>query len=84
MTTVKTDGRHDFDFAFGRWHCHNRKIVNVLDLSCEEWEEYDGIIEMRPIMGGLGNVDTFVPAGLPGDKHYEAATLRMYDPQADV
>jgi hypothetical protein len=81
---VKTDGRHDFDFAFGRWRCHNRKIVNVLDLSCEEWEEYDAIVEMRPILGGLGNIDTLVPVGRPDDKQYEGATLRLYDPPTDV
>lgn len=80
----QADGRHDFDFAFGRWHSHHRKIVNILDLSCNEWEEYDATIDMRPIMRGLGNFDTLVPEGLPDGKQYEAASLRMYDPETGL
>jgi hypothetical protein len=74
------DGRHDFDFALGRWRIHNRKLANILDLTCTDWVEFEAICEMRPILNGLGNFDTFIPLGLPADNYYEGATLRMYDP----
>jgi hypothetical protein len=80
MTITTTDGRHDFDFALGRWRIHNRKLADILDLTCEEWVEFDAICEVRPILDGLGNFDTFIPIGMPEDRHYEGATLRMFDP----
>lgn len=80
MTLTKTDGRHDFDFAFGRWRVHNRKVADILDRTCTDWVEFEAVCEMRPILGGLGNFDTFVPVGLPEDQYFEGATLRMFDP----
>lgn len=80
MTLATTDGRHDFDFALGRWRIHNRKLADVLDPACTDWVEFEAISEMHPILNGLGNFDTFVPLGLPEGKHYEGATLRMFDP----
>ena len=80
MTLTATDGRHDFDFYFGHWRIHNRKLADILDKNCTEWVEFDAVNEMRPILNGLGNFDTFVPVGLPEDKHFEGATLRMFDP----
>ena len=80
MTLTATDGRHDFDFFFGRWRIHSRKLADVLDRNCTEWVEFEAVGEMRPILDGLGNFDTFVPVGLPEDKHFEGATLRMFDP----
>jgi hypothetical protein len=80
MTLPSNDGRHDFDFAHGRWRIHNRKLADVLDLACTEWVEFDAIGEMRPILNGLGNFDTFTPLGLPDGEHFEGATLRMFDP----
>lgn len=78
--TATIDGRHDFDFAFGHWRIHNRKLADINDLGCTEWVEFDALSDFRPILGGLGNVDTFVPQGLPADRSFEGATLRMFDP----
>jgi hypothetical protein len=80
MTLAKTDGRHDFDFALGRWRVRNRKISDILDPACTDWLEFDAISELRPILGGFGNLDTFVPLGLPAEDCFEGATLRMFDP----
>ena len=80
MAPAKTDGRHDFDFALGRWRVRNRKIADIPDPACADWVEFGAISEMRPILGGLGNFDTFVPLGLPAEDSFAGATLRMFDP----
>ena len=61
MALPKINGRHDFDFALGRWHVRNRKIADIPDPACADWVEFDAVSELRPILGGLGNLDTFVP-----------------------
>jgi hypothetical protein len=71
------DGRRDFDFFFGRWSVAHRRLRNRL-ANDSHWEEFAGLCETRPIIGGLGNVDdnlVELPAGT-----YRAATLRLFDP----
>jgi hypothetical protein len=73
------DGRDDFDFFTGRWAVAHRRLRSRLT-GDTQWEEFRGLCEMRPIIGGLGNVDDNVlelPAGT-----YRAGTLRLFDPQA--
>ena len=43
MAQIQTseDGRHDFDFLFGRRRIHNRKVVDTLDPSSDEWVEFE-------------------------------------------
>ena len=84
-TETRTDGRTDFDFLFGRWRIHNRKLVDVLDPGCTEWVEFEATSEARPILGGLGNVDTFhVEALPPSGEPFEGATLRLFDPERQL
>jgi hypothetical protein len=71
------DGRDDFDFFVGRWRVAHRRLRRRL-AGDTEWEEFDGVSEMRQIVGGLGNVDDNIielPAGT-----YRAATVRAFDP----
>src|SRR5438552_3280653 len=70
------DGRHDFDFLFGRWRISNRKRVNPLVEGDAEWIEFDA----RPIVGGTGNIDTYSAPDFPGRPGFEGFTLRLFEP----
>jgi hypothetical protein len=70
------DGRHDFDFYFGRWTIHNERLASRLS-GCQEWESFAATQECRPVLGGLGNVDDFVTAWRGG---YRGMTLRLFQP----
>jgi hypothetical protein len=81
---MDNDGRHDFDFLFGSWLVHNRKLVRLFDGS-DEWHEFETSCEARPILGGIGNVDTFKAAAMPpGNEVWEGFTLRLFDPERRV
>jgi hypothetical protein len=69
----------DFDFFFGRWKVHNRRLKERLAGSAE-WEEFDALQECRPILGGMGNQDEFVTDAF-GDTHFIGMTVRLFDPK---
>ena len=68
----------DFDFLPGTWHVANRRLVNLLDPDCAEWEEFEATSEARGMLDGFGNVDHFRTPG------YEGFSLRLYDPEEDL
>jgi len=71
-------GPHDFDFEFGDWKCHLRRLLHPLTGS-NEWVEYDGPSIVRQVWGGkanLGELEVDGPAG-----HIEGLSLRVYSPQ---
>lgn len=75
---VPADGRSDFDFVFGHWHVHNRKLADVTDPACEEWIEFDATSAAEPVLGGLGHTDRIWTDA------FEGFTLRQFDPGARV
>ncbi|HCT75868.1 MAG TPA: hypothetical protein DGT23_04615 [Micromonosporaceae bacterium] len=82
MTAINNDGRRDFDFLHGSWRSSNRKLADVRDPECTEWVEFEATCECLPILGGLGNMDTFSVAKLPGTgEPMEGATLRLFNPE---
>ena len=69
-----------FDFVYGHWRVHNRKLKNVADPMCDEWVEFDATSEVFPILEGIGHVDRmYVPTPSDGDP-LEGFTLRLYEP----
>jgi len=78
------DGRHDFDFFFGSWQQENRKRVKPLVQDDDEWVEFESFSEARPILGGLGNVDTFSAPQFPGRPGFEGFSLRLFEPETGL
>lgn len=68
-----------FDFLHGRWTVTHRKLRERLSGS-DEWFEFPGTLDVKPILGGLGNVDWNVLQD-PGGA-FEATSLRVFDPGA--
>ena len=71
---------HDFDFYWGKWRVHHRRLKERLAGS-DAWQEFEGTSEAWPLLGGAGNVDDNVlelPAGT-----YRAISLRSYDPKTE-
>jgi hypothetical protein len=82
--TRADDGRHDFDFFFGSWQQRNRKRVRPLVHGDEEWIEFESRTEAWPILGGLGNVDTFSAPDSPGRPGFEGFSLRLVEPETGL
>jgi hypothetical protein len=70
--------RHDFDFLYGHWKVHNRRLKERLAGS-NEWQEFGATQECWPILGGYGNVDAFHP-GADAPFAFEGASVRIFDP----
>jgi hypothetical protein len=49
------DGQHDFDFYFGTWKTHVKRLVQPLSGS-KTWTEYDGTTIVRKIWNGRANL----------------------------
>ncbi|WP_439568545.1 DUF1579 domain-containing protein [Sphingopyxis sp.] len=67
----------DFDFQIGSWQVKHRRLQARL-AGCDVWDEFDGTCDMRPILGGHGNVEDNV-LHIPGGT-YRAVALRSFDP----
>jgi hypothetical protein len=74
------DDQHAFDFIFGRWYVHNRKLRDVTDPACDEWIEFDAVTEAYPVLGGLGHVDLLSAAASAYMPAFEGFTFRLFDP----
>lgn len=71
-------GRNDFDFLIGRWTSRQRRLRERLKGS-QSWEEFEATLEVRKILGGLGNFDELT-------MHRESGmgcgvTLRLFNPE---
>jgi hypothetical protein len=73
------DGQHDFDFEFGAWKAHLKRLLHPLSNS-NEWVEADGTSVVRKIWDGRGNLGELEVG--EGKAHIEGLTLRLYDPEA--
>lgn len=66
----------DFDFEFGQWRVRHRRLKERL-VGCEDWEEFSGTSQTRPILDGCGCIEEnliHLPAG-----SYHAVAIRAFD-----
>ena len=68
-------GAQDFDFLAGSWQVLNRRL-KARHVGARDWDEFPGRSVMRPVLGGLGNIDEvhFPTQGWSG------VTLRFFNP----
>ncbi len=66
----------DFDFEFGAWTVHHRRLKQRLAHS-DDWEDFTGTAAVQPILGGNGNLEDNL-VNFPGGA-YRAIALRSYD-----
>jgi hypothetical protein len=78
VTASETSSKNDFDYLVGKWKIRNRTLKEPL-VGSDAWEEFDANQELRPVLLGLGNVDTF-HTELEG-KPFEGLTVRLFDPK---
>jgi hypothetical protein len=78
------DGRRDFDFLVGRWRVRNRTLRRREPEAPAEWSEFESEMESRPILGGLGNVDTYRIGDFAGRGESHGFALRLYDPSTGL
>jgi hypothetical protein len=70
------DGQHDFDFLFGSWTVHSRRLLHPLTGS-NEWVEFDGTALDKRIWEGRAQLEEFEAKSPTG--HIEGMTVRIYD-----
>lgn len=70
-------GAADFDFLLGRWRVTHHRLRERL-VGDDRWDTFGGRSTLRPLLGGLGNVDD-CEIDLPSGP-YRAVTLRSFDP----
>jgi hypothetical protein len=73
------DGAHDFDWETGSWKTDLRRLNHPLTGS-RQWVRYSGTSVVRKVWGGRANLVELEVDG-PGG-HFEALSLRLYNPQA--
>jgi hypothetical protein len=72
------DNQHDFDFEFGAWKVHLRRLRHPLSGS-SEWIDYEGTSTLSKVWGGRANLGELKVDG--PDSHIEGLSLRLYNPQ---
>jgi len=75
--TAAIDGSHDFDFTFGTWSEHSRRLVSPLS-GANDWIEWDGHTVVRKIWGGRANMAELKAATPSGP--LDLLALRVYNP----
>jgi hypothetical protein len=73
------DGQHDFDFNFGTWKTHIKRILDPLAGSSKSIE-LNGTVTVRKIWDGRAQLEEIEADGPNG--HWQGMTLFLYNPLA--
>ncbi len=71
--------QHAFDFEFGSWRAHIRRLLHPLTGSTN-WVEYEGSSIVRRVWDGRANLGELDVAS--GSGRIEGISLRLYNPQS--
>jgi hypothetical protein len=77
---MSPSGASDFDFIYGSWRVHNRKIRDNADPDCDEWVEFEATGEAHPVLAGTGHIDQMHVPDPPDGEPFDGFTLRLFDP----
>ena len=73
------DGQHDFDFNFGTWQTHIKRLGDP-SAGSAIWVELNGTVTVRKVWNGRGQLEEIEADGPAG--HWEGLTLFLYNPQS--
>jgi hypothetical protein len=73
------DGAHDFDFNFGVWKTHIKRILDPLSGSADSIE-LNGTVTVRKVWDGRAQLEEIEADGPNG--HWEGLTVFLYNPGA--
>ena len=79
QTGAERDGQHDFDFEFGSWKAHLRRLLHPLTGS-DAWVELEGTSVVRKIWEGRANLGELEVENQ--STQVEGMSLRLYNPQS--
>lgn len=78
-----TGAPSDFDFLFGSWYIHNRRLDDPHDETAS-WSEFEATSQAYPILHKLGNVQHFDAPNFPGRPGFQGHALRLFDPDGQL
>jgi hypothetical protein len=78
QAAAQRDGQHDFDFEFGSWNVHIRRLLKPLTGS-NTWVDLDGTSIVRKAWGGRANLGELKVGN--ATTRLEGLSLRLYNPQ---
>ena len=73
------DGQHDFDFEFGSWKAHIRRLLRPLTGS-NTWVDLEGTSILRKVWDGRANLGELEVSN--ATTHLEGLSLRLYNPDS--
>ena len=73
------DGQHDFDFNFGTWKTHIKRVLDPFSASSKSIE-LEGTVTVRKVWDGRAQLEEIETDGPNG--HWEGMTLFLYNPTA--
>jgi hypothetical protein len=79
VTHSLRDGQHDFDFHFGTWETHIKRLVHPLSGSTT-WVELNGTVTVRKIWNGRANLEEIDASS--DTMHLQGLTLFLYNPES--
>lgn len=79
QTPAVRDGQRDFDFNFGTWKTHVKRLLHPLAES-STWAEYDGTSVVSKVWDGRASLLELEVDGPAG--HLEGLGIRLYNPES--